>query len=252
MAVTSDPALFVFWPCNEGSGSTITSQGQYAIPLTLTGSDPWGVADWVTFDSTNYFDVAMSALSSAQRNFLSPKDGLYLVWFQQFLPSGSDYSGVVSNQMSPVSIGDNSGANGLVRARVDLPGSGLFRARVRDGSTFIDPSAAENTPRYDSEDVVFILIDNRSPQKMGYFFRNRYMANGSSSVEGLGSIDFTGAADERLRVGASTNTGGDVNFPAVGQYRNIGIMPLGNDVPRGFTNWQQDMAQNDGVPVSLR
>jgi len=246
-------APYAFWDCQEGTGTTITSQGDHIISLDLVGSAPWSRSTWVTLDGTNYFTKALSSLTTAQRAFLSPGDGVLLFWSQIFLDSGDNYAPVTANTVTPIAIGANTGATALCHSRINLPGlsGGLNRARFRDASTFVDVSSGPAGSRDDTADIFMAVCDNRTPNKTAYFFRNRNPKTGNTDITSMGTITMSGG-DEHLRVGGSTGSASVLEFPFVSQLRNIGIMNLGTSMPLGIDNYIQELMQNNGVPTELR
>lgn len=237
---------YAFWPCDEGSGTTITSTGDHAITLDRTGNDCWANTGWLTLDGATYFDKAWGSLSASEQAFLTPgSTDVMAVWCELELVTGDDFTG--AGIMCPVNWGQNSGTRALVQPRIDYPyTSGLLRLRLRDGTTSVDLSGGHQNPAMDQRRVFMTVIDPN--KKSCWMFRNRYLSNGNVDFRSLGAITpNTGY----LRIGAGINWDNSAHLFQYSRLRNIGILNMGTSPPKGIDNTLRDILVNNGDPRGI-
>lgn len=239
MADISTFGEYVFFPCDEGSGSTLTSTGDATISLDLTGSEAttWANSGYATFDGTNYFSKLISSLSAGAQSILAMDEGIIFSWA---IINAASQSGTSVAYRVGGGNGGEAGYEGRLQAS-DFPSG-----RLRDVSGFKDVTAS-GAIELNTDTLVCWVFNNSALVKQAYFYRKYRQTLGGVDLVGIGDVPIVESATSFISIGAGIFSGSP-QLEISGKLKNIGILNCGNKMPVGIDNFVMQLVESGGTP----
>ena len=230
---------YIFFPCDEGAGPTLTSSGDASVSLDLaagTEAAAWANSGYVTFDGTVYFRKLCSDLSTAAQNILGLDDSIIFSWA---IINAASQSGATA--LYRVGGGDTGqpGYEARINAN-DYPAG-----RVRDESGVEDVSASNSTS-LNEDYLVCWVFNNTELVKQAYFYRKFNQSLGNVDLSNVGAAPLSTESNDYFSIGAGVFAG-SAQLQIVGKVKNIGFMNLGSKMPAGIDDFVIQLNQNGGT-----